>query len=146
MTKARRQALLKRVLGTRALKTQEELSDALAAEGARASQVTLSRDLRELGFVKTPDGYREPGLAAAPAPDRDEISRTFAEFLTAVETAQNLVVVKTQEGGAGPVALALDRGDFDEIVGTVAGDDTIFVATKSADEAERLRRSLVSLW
>lgn len=146
MTKARRQALLKQVLGTRTLRTQEELSEALAAEGARASQVTLSRDLRELGFVKTSDGYREPALAAAPTPDRDEISRTFAEFLTAVETAQNLVVVKTGAGGAGPVALALDRGGFDEIIGTVAGDDTIFVATKSSCEAERLRRSLVALW
>ena len=144
MTKAQRQALLRTVVRRGGLRTQEELGAALASEGVEVSQVTLSRDLRELGVVKTVEGYREPGsLGPAPA---ETLERVLREFLLEVLPAQNLVVLKTNPGGAGPVALALDRSGWSEILGTVAGDDTIFAATASPSAArktvERLRRLL----
>ncbi|MBI1356121.1 MAG: ArgR family transcriptional regulator [Acidobacteria bacterium] len=144
MTKTRRQALLRNVVRRGGLRTQEELGEALAAHGVEVSQVTLSRDLRELGVVKTSEGYREPG-ALGPAP-LENLERVVREFLVDALPAQNLVVLKTNPGGAGPVAVALDRAGWPEILGTVAGDDTIFVATASADlaleAANRLRRWL----
>ncbi|MCB1018540.1 MAG: ArgR family transcriptional regulator [Bryobacterales bacterium] len=136
MSKAARQSLLLRIVRERSPRTQEEVASLLASRGVEVSQVTLSRDLRELGVVKAPEGYREP--QATPRPPEEALLRTLREFVTAVETAQNLVVVKTNPGGAAAVALGLDRAGWKEIVGTVAGDDTIFAATASARSAGRL--------
>ena len=141
MTKAARQGLLLEVVRSRAVRTQEELAAALAESGAEASQVTLSRDLRELGVVKTPEGYREPASVSAPAAE-EELQRALRTFVVSVQPAGNLVVVKTNPGGAGAVALALDRSGRSEIVGTVAGDDTIFVATPSVAAARLLTQEL----
>ena len=141
MTKAARQGLLLEIVRSRAVRTQEELAVALAESGAEASQVTLSRDLRELGVVKTPEGYREPAAVAAPAAE-EELQRVLRTFVVSVQPAGNLVVVKTNPGGAGAVALALDRSGRSEIVGTVAGDDTIFVATPSIAAARSLTQEL----
>ena len=140
MTKAARQARLLDLVRARTLRTQDELAVALAESGVEASQVTLSRDLREMGVIKTPDGYREPG-APVPAPE-ETLQRILRDFVRSVVPAGNLVVVRTNPGGASAVALALDRSGNDDIVGTVAGDDTIFVATPSARSAGRLAREL----
>ena len=136
MSKAARQSLLLQVVRERMPRTQEEVAELMAARGVEVSQVTLSRDLRELGVVKSPEGYREPG--AAPRPSEDALLRTLRDFVIAVEVAQNLVVLKTNPGGAAAVALGLDRSGWKEIVGTVAGDDTIFVAAGSPASAKRL--------
>ena len=145
MTKAIRQEQLRRIIRAREVHTQEDLSSALAEVGIEASQVTLSRDLRELGVVKTSSGYREPESVGSPEPPVENLVRALREFVVDIRTAQTLVVVKTQPGGAGPVALYLDRSDFNEVVGTIAGDDTIFVATPSDADADALSARLHEL-
>jgi transcriptional regulator of arginine metabolism len=144
MRKAYRQAQVLKLIRDRSISTQEELAENLAAAGIDASQVTLSRDIRELGLVKTAAGYRETNGAAVTS--RDNLPRVLQEFLRDIRLAQNLVVLKTAPGGAQPVARALDTEDWAEIVGTVAGDDTIFIAAPSATSAKALRNKLLKLW
>jgi transcriptional regulator of arginine metabolism len=136
MSKTARQSLLLKIVRERSPRTQEEVAELLAGRGVEVSQVTLSRDLRELGVVKSAKGYQEAG--AAPRPPEEALLRTLREFVVAVDVAQNLVVLKTNPGGAMAAALALDRSGWKEILGTVAGDDTIFAATASAGAARRL--------
>ncbi len=140
MSKTARQSLLLEIVRERTPRTQEEVAELLSAQGVEVSQVTLSRDLRELGVVKSSEGYREPGDAARPS--QDALPRTLREFVVGVATAQNLVVLKTNPGGAAAVALGLDRSGWREIVGTVAGDDTIFAATANGKAAKRLEGRL----
>jgi transcriptional regulator of arginine metabolism len=136
MSKTARQSLLLRVVRERRPRTQEELGRELRAFGVEISQVTLSRDLREMGVVKGPEGYREPG--EAPRAPAETLRRVLREFVVGVEPAGSLVVLRTAPGAAAAAALALDRAGLPEIVGTVAGDDTIFAATRSAAEARRV--------
>lgn len=145
MSKAFRHAQILKLVRSRSISTQEELAEKLAAAGAGAAQVTLSRDIHELGLVKTIDGYREPN-ALEPETSRDNLRRILQEFLRDVRMAQNLVILRTAPGGAQPVARALDAEDWPEIVGTVAGDDTIFVATPRAAAAKRLHKKLLEIW
>ena len=165
MSKGFRQAQIQKLIRSAAIHTQEELAAALGRFGVEATQVTLSRDIRELGIIKTADGYQERAALAAgndagndagngagnasnkgaAGRARSNLSRVLQEFLRDVQVAQNLVVLKTNPGGAGAVALALDSENWPEIVGTVAGDDTIFVAAESAAKARKLRQKLLEL-
>lgn len=127
--------------------SQEELSERLRERGFAVTQPTLSRDLKDLSVVKTPSGYTraETGSMEAHGDRRDEkLNRALREFVSSVETAGTLVVLKTPPSAAHPVAYALDEAGLDEAVGTIAGDDTIFVATKSAALAEKLAKRLLS--
>jgi len=144
MTKTARQALLLEILRSRAVRTQEELAEALAARGAEASQVTLSRDLRELGVVKAPDGYREAEAVNTPAQE-EQLARALRDFAISITPAASLVVIRTSAGAAGPLGLALDRSRLESIVGTIAGDDTIFVAAASAAKAIEAAKQLEEL-
>ena len=148
--KDERQQSVLSLIRSRSVRTQDELAAQLAANGVATSQVTLSRDLRELGVVKTANGYEEArrigAEASAAAADADEnLARVLADFLLDVQLAANLVILKTNPGGAGAVALALDQADWPDVVGTLAGDDTIFAATQSPKTAERVRRRLLSV-
>ncbi len=141
MNKAYRQGQILNMIRVRSIHTQEELAQALREQGIPATQVTLSRDIRELRLAKTSDGYRQ--LIAAPAgPD---FSSLAAEFLQDVRIAQNLLVLRTSPGNANTVAAALDREQWSEIVGTVAGDDTILVVLPDAAAAEAIRGRLMAL-
>ncbi len=118
--------------------TQDELARALRESGLEATQVTLSRDIRELGLVKTTEGYREmqretPAL---------QFATLAAEFLQDVRQAQNQVVLKTAPGHASSVAVALDGEEWPEVVGTIAGDDTILVICPDHDTATAVRARL----
>jgi transcriptional regulator of arginine metabolism len=141
MTKARRQAVILDEIGQSPIRTQEELAEALRGRGVETSQVTLSRDLRELGVIKTPDGYREPGQALG-QPDASGLSTVVRQFLVEATPAQNLVVLKTRPGGANALALAIDNARWVEIIGTVAGDDTILIVTASNEVAETVAARL----
>jgi transcriptional regulator of arginine metabolism len=145
MRKAYRQAQILKLVRIRAITTQEELAEKLAATGLDASQVTLSRDIRELGLIKTAAGYR-PQNDTEPQPSSDNLRRVLQEFLRDLRLAQNLVILRTVPGGAQPVARALDTEDWPEVVGTVAGDDTIFIAAADARLAKSLRKKLLALW
>ena len=119
---------------------------ALEKVGARVTQVTLSRDIRELGLVKGPQGYQEPGPIAADLTELGiALNRTVEEYVREVKVAQNLVIIRTVRGTAAPVADALDRGGWSEIVGTLAGEDTVFVATPDARRALQARDKLLAL-
>ncbi len=146
MKKAFRQAQIGKLIRAKPILTQDELAAELGATGIQASQVTLSRDIRELGIVKTPEGYRERNSIPLSEPPRENLRRVLQEFLRDVKVAQNLVVLKTAPGGASAVGLALDAEDWPELLGTVAGDDTLFAATPSARAAKKLRKTLLEIW
>jgi transcriptional regulator of arginine metabolism len=139
MNKSYRHGQILKLIRTKKVHTQDELVRELKAMGVDAKQVTLSRDMRELGLVKTAGGYRQilpeqkgPGLASM-----------AAEFLVDIRVAQNLVVLKTTPGHANSVAIALDKEEWPEVVGTVAGDDTILAVTPDNKTAASLRQKLL---
>ena len=145
MRKAFRQAQIRKIITGGRVATQEELAHQLAELGIPTTQATLSRDIRELGIVKTAQGYRDSATANGQPRPRDNLRRVFREFLRDVQTAQNFVVIKTNPGSANTVALALDAENWPEIIGTVAGDDTIFAATAGAAAAKKLRQRLLQV-
>jgi len=141
MTKSFRHGQIVQVIRSRSVGTQEELARALKEKGIDATQVTLSRDIRELGLVKTTEGYRQleretPNI---------QFSTLAAEFLQDVRIAQNQVVLKTAPGHANSVAVALDGEAWPEVVGTIAGDDTILIICSDGATAEAVRAKLLRL-
>lgn len=125
---SQRRAMLRELLLHGPATTQKALVNALEAQGLHATQSSVSRDLRELGAVKTSDGYELPNASD----NADEIA-AVAEFMRKITPAgPNLTVIRTAIGAAQRVALALDRCDWPEVVGNIGGDDTVFVATDSA--------------
>jgi transcriptional regulator of arginine metabolism len=141
MNKAYRQAQILKLIGARQVHTQEELAQSLKAQGIPATQVTLSRDIRDLRLAKTPEGYRQ--LTPEPAgPGFDTLAQ---EFVQDVRGAQNLIVLKTAPGHANSVAVALDQQEWPEVVGTVAGDDTVLVILPDSDTADTMRRRFLDI-
>ena len=125
---AQRRAMLRELLLHGPASTQKTLVNALGAQGLQATQSSVSRDLRELGAIKTNGGYE-----LLNADDNADEIAAVGEFLRSITSAgPNLTVIKTAIGAAQRVALALDRSDWPEIVGNIGGDDTVFVATDSA--------------
>lgn len=147
--RSRRQQLIIEVLQRQPVESQEELRQALAGRGVEVTQATLSRDLRELGAIKTPRGYQLPQATGARLGDSSRslttLARALSGFVTGVEIAGNLIVLKTGPGHAQIVALELDRSGAPGVVGCLAGDDTIFVATSSVHRAKELAKELANL-
>jgi len=140
MNKTFRQGqILKLIRATRIL-TQEDLASELKkSSGIQTTQVTLSRDIRELGLLKTSEGYRQLGPSTA-GPD---FATLAGELVQDVRMAQNLVVLRTSPGNANALAAVLDREEWPEVVGTIAGDDTILVISPDAAIAAKLRQKLL---
>lgn len=131
-----RQQVILKILRRQHVTRQEELVDLLRKRGIEATQSSISRDLRQLGISKLDQEYR-PVAADDEATGRD--LAMLAEFVEETHTAGPYqTVVKTVTGAAGQVALALDRCGWPEIVGTVSGDDTIFIATRTGGDQRRL--------
>jgi transcriptional regulator of arginine metabolism len=141
MSKRFRQGQILNLIRERRIHTQEEIAAELVKRGIPATQVTLSRDLRDLGLVKTPDGYR---AMSSEQPDT-EFAALAREFVTDIRLAQNLLVLRTDPGHASPVAVALDAENWPEIVGTIGGDDTILAITADNAAALKLRDKLRKL-
>ena len=130
MTADRRKRHLKilEIISTRAVHTQEELAEALAAEGWEVTQPSVSRDITALRLVKVDGAYRRaPRTSVSPDPDEHRIAEGV---LTCEPAGDALVVLHTPPGEANRVAVALDRLAWPDIVGSLAGDDTIFLAVK----------------
>jgi transcriptional regulator of arginine metabolism len=138
MSKLSRHNAILQLLEQGPIFSQEELQKLLHRRGFDAGQATLSRDIRELGLVKSSGGYSLPGREAAGETDLPSVSRLVREFVTSVRTAQNLLVTKTSVGSAQPVAAALDEENWPEAIGTVAGDDTILIVCENKRAAGRL--------
>lgn len=145
MDKLYRRTQILELLTAEHVATQEQLRHKLARRGIHVTQATVSRDIEELGVVKTRDGYRLPDARDPAAPPQPTLPIVLKEFLREVRQAANLVILKTHPGNAHSVAVALDAEQWPEVVGTVAGDDTIFVATPRARAATRVRRKLLAI-
>ena len=138
---ARRRAIA-RLLERETVTRQSELVRLLRAEGFTATQSSVSRDLRSLGVAKLKEGYEMPPRATSPSDDREALA-LVAEFVRELRPAgPNLLVVTTAIGAAQRVAVTLDRIEWPEVVGTLSGDDTIFIATSGAGQQRRLTARL----
>ncbi len=141
MTKSFRQGQILKIIRGKEVHTQEELARELSRLGIQTTQVTLSRDMRELGLVKTPEGYRQLSVDAA-GPELRDVAN---EYLLDIRVAQNLVVLRTSPGNASPLAVAVDRAELSEVLGTIAGDDTVLVITPDAATANWFRDHMLNL-
>jgi len=128
------------------VRSQEELQDRLRKRGFAVTQPTLSRDLRELRLAKSVDGYiagePSPVLLAAPSPAGAPLEIALRGFVLSIEPAGSIVVIRTPPAGAHPVARAIDESGVDGVIGTIAGDDTLFLATSGPAAASRVIRRL----
>jgi transcriptional regulator of arginine metabolism len=138
MSKLTRQQLIRQVVEERAVPSQDDLRRALKKQGMSVAQATLSRDIRELGLLKTPEGYTFPQNGQVLEMALPSASRLIREFVQDVREAQNLLVVKTSVGSAQPVAAALDAEGWSEAVGSLAGDDTILIIATTKRSAAKL--------
>jgi transcriptional regulator of arginine metabolism len=143
MTKKFRQDQILQLIRKQSLHTQEELARALKELGIETTQVTLSRDLRELGLIKTPDGYRQ--LTESARAVQSHFTALAGEFLRDVRRAQNQVVLRTAPGHASSIAVAMDQEQWPDVVGTIAGDDTILVICHDPATADAVSSRLLSL-
>ncbi len=150
VTKHQRQHRIAKLLETRAVGSQAQLVDLLAAEGIEATQTTVSRDLEELGALKVrlPGGdgaYALPELPTQQIAPSDHLRRVLGEWAVEVTGSGNLVVIRTPPGCAHVVASALDRSGLEGILGTVAGDDTVLVVAMTARAGGELARRISAL-
>lgn len=145
MNKVYRQSQILKAIRAQPIHTQDELARILRKLKIPATQVTLSRDIHELGLVKTPAGYAPVGAEAAPVPARPDVEALAREVLLDVRLAQNLLVLKTPPANANALAAALDGADWPEVTGTIAGDDTVLVVAPNAATAKSLRAKFLKL-
>lgn len=145
MSKLSRQNMILELVQHEPVLNQEQLRRLLLKQDCHVTQATLSRDIHELGLVKSSEGY---------APPRDEpggdhmlpaATRLVREFVTEIRQAQNLLIIKTATGSAQPVAAAIDAEGWPEIVGTVGGDDTILVVSQNRKNAHRVAMRVRSM-
>jgi transcriptional regulator of arginine metabolism len=139
--KIQRHAAILRVVRERRIESQDELREALSSEGFVVTQATLSRDIRELGLAKLADPqggayYAHPHRAAL----RPDLGQVLPALLVSVDGVGPLLVLKTASGSAGAITEALDQAGWSEVMGTIAGDDTVLVITRS----QKLRQAVAS--
>ena len=156
-TRAGRRQLILDILGRQSVRSQGALLEVLSRKGFEVTQATLSRDLDELGAVKVREGktlvYAVPGeggdRTARVAPGLEEVSsrlrRQCEELLVTARASANLVVVRTPSGAANYLASAIDHADEPDILGTIAGDDTIMIITSGARQSRALASRLLAL-
>lgn len=147
--KARRQRVIAEILRSNRFSRQDELAAALAERDMQVTQATISRDLEELGAVKV---RRDGGVAYALSEEigRDawagrRLESIVAEWVRSVDTAGNLVVVKTPPGSAHLVGVALDQSRLEGVVGTICGDDTLFIAVAQSRQARAIADRLSAM-
>ena len=138
--KTQRQAAILRVIRERRIESQDDLKDALASVGIVVTQATLSRDVRELGLAKLADSggayYAHPHRGAV----RPELGQVLPTLLVSIDGVGPFVILKTASGSAGAVTEALDQAGWTEIIGTIAGDDTVLVITRN----QRFRKAIAN--
>jgi transcriptional regulator of arginine metabolism len=139
--KTQRHAAILRVVREQRIESQDELREALSQQGFVVTQATLSRDIRELGLAKLADPgggayYTHPHRGAV----RPELAQVLPALLVSVDGVGPFLVLKTASGSAGAVTEALDQAGWSEVVGTIAGDDTVLVITRS----QRVRREVAT--
>lgn len=146
--KAARQRLIQDIIHQEIVRTQEELAALLAERGLSATQATVSRDIKELRLIKVP--YRDSHRYAVPHPQdsagaQERLTRVLHEVLVSVQVSENIVLVKTLSGGADVVSEAIDRLEWEDVAGTVAGDNTVLVVARDRSSAPNIADRLLSL-
>ncbi|MBA3659392.1 MAG: arginine repressor [Gemmatimonadales bacterium] len=144
--KTQRHAAILRVVRERRVQSQDELREALVGVGFRVTQATLSRDIRELGLAKLADPqggafYTHPHRAAV----RPDLGQMLPALLLSVDGVGPFLLLKTASGSAGTVTEALDQAGWNEIMGTIAGDDTVLVITRSTKLREQVAARIRAL-
>lgn len=150
LAKPQRQHRVARIIEQRAVTSQAQVVELLAAEGVVATQATVSRDLEELGAVKVRSADGESYYAIPEQPkDRvapeDHLRRVMGEWVVEVAHSANIVVLRTPPGSAHVVGSAIDRAGLPGVLGTVAGDDTLFVVVSEGFGGEKVARKMSSL-
>jgi transcriptional regulator of arginine metabolism len=145
MSKTTRHKTILDLLEHGPIESQDSLQHNLERRGIEVGQATLSRDIRELKLVKGPDGYTLPQDTTHHEVVLPSVMHLAHQFILEVREAQNLLVVKTTVGSAQPVAAALDASHWPEVIGTVAGDDTVLVIAASKKQAHELAKRIREL-
>jgi transcriptional regulator of arginine metabolism len=145
-----RQRAIRDLVDQRPIRTQQELAASLRERGFRTTQATISRDVAELGLVKTSrDGVQvyalPPRLVEAEVSGEDRLRRLLHDLPAEIREAGLLLVIKTLPGSAHPIAAALDRARWPGVAGSIAGDDTVFVAVSDRAALQRVKRRLLRL-
>lgn len=148
-SKRARQSRIRELLQRADIGTHERLAEVLRREGVEVSQSTLSKDLRELGVVRVPraDGgfrYTLPETGST-LRDRHIVERELQDYLLGVDCAGNIAVVRTASGHAQSVCEAIDRSEWPEVLGTIAGENTIFLLSRTASETQHLIRRITEV-
>ena len=147
--KSKRQSVILEIIEEENIETQNQLMEALARRGIQSTQATLSRDIKDLHLVKGPGGkdkykYVIGDVREIPNPD-DKLTKIFKECVTSVHTAQKIIVIKTLPGLADAACSTLDSMNIPELVGSLAGDDTAFLAMKDNASAQRLCQEISAM-
>jgi transcriptional regulator of arginine metabolism len=145
MSKAARHKAILDVLDQGPVESQDTLQQRLERRGIEVGQATLSRDIHELQLVKGPAGYRRANGRSNSDSVLPSVMHLARQFVVEIRQAQNLLVVKTTVGSAQPVAAALDASHWPEVVGTIAGDDTVLVIASDKKKAQALARRIGEL-
>lgn len=140
-----RRSVLLDVLRRNQVRSQGELLNLLAAEGLEVTQATLSRDLRSIGVVKGPEGYTAPESTELDRGARKRLGNLLKSHLAGMQAADSLLVLRTTPGYAGILAAEIDSLGLASVLGTVAGRDTVFVATAIAGHVRRLQAELAKI-
>jgi transcriptional regulator of arginine metabolism len=148
--KQQRQRAIRDLVAQRPVRTQQELASALRERGFRTTQATVSRDVAELGLIKVPrEGTQTyalpPRLVEAETSGEDRLRKLLADLPVEVRAAGLLLIVRTLPGSAHAIAAALDRARWPEVAGSIAGDDTLFIAFPDRGSLERIKRRLIGL-
>ena len=146
--KARRQALIREIVDTQSIQTQEELADALARHGMVVTQATVSRDIKEMHLLKVlseEGGYRYATMDKEEQGTSDRLIRMLADSVVGMDSANNLIVIRTLPGSAHVAGEAVDSLRWSEVLGTIAGDNTILVIARSNEDVEPVLRRFRAL-
>ena len=146
--KAKRQALIREIVENQSIQTQEELADALAAHGMVVTQATVSRDIKEMHLLKVlaEDGsYRYATMDKEEQGTSDRLIRMLADSVVSMDSANNLIVIRTLPGSAHVAGEAVDSLRWSEVLGTIAGDNTILVIARSNEDVEPVLRRFRAL-
>jgi len=137
ITKKNRQGRILEIVRKQSIRSQEELSTLLQRENVPVTQATLSRDIRELGLIKVRGMYQSPGKLLPGVPNGN-LRRTLEQYVISTAISENIVVIKTSPGNAHSVGVVLDAAQWSEVLGTIAGDDTIFVLARNNHTSKKV--------
>ena len=148
MNRKERLKIIVQTIESNNIATQEDLTAMLMAQGVPVSQATISRDIKELNLIKIEDGnggYKYAKPIQYEGKMSSQVISLFKQIVTSIDIANNLIVIKTLSGNAGTAGMAIDQMQFPQILGTIAGDDTVLVVAKTNADADVVLKSLRTL-